>query len=74
MSGKELFQNLCKLISIIKLALDSVFKGLCFWGHQFENNQLKENVRGMEKLKKEKKLKENERSKNKIDTYRIHHH
>lgn len=39
------FSNLREFISIVELALDRVFKGLCFRRRQFKHDQLKINMK-----------------------------
>ena len=44
---KCFFSNLSKFISIVELALDRVFKGLCFRRRQFKHDQLKINMKSI---------------------------
>ena len=44
---KYFFSNLREFISIVELALDRVFKGLCFRRRQFKHDQLKINIKSM---------------------------
>ena len=44
---KYFFSNLREFISIVELALDSVFKGLCFRRRQFKHDQLKINMKSI---------------------------
>ena len=41
------FSNLREFISIVELALDRVFKGLCFRRRQFKHDQLKINMKSI---------------------------
>ena len=41
------FSNLREFISIVELALDRMFKGLCFRRGQFKHDQLKINMKSI---------------------------
>ena len=44
---KYFLSNLREFVSIVELALDCVFKGLCFRRRQFKHDQLKINMKSM---------------------------
>ena len=44
---QEFFSNLREFISIVELALDRVFKGLCFRRRQLKHDQLKINMKSI---------------------------